>query len=307
MKRIITLVVLMSVSLSVFAQQDAHYTNFMYNKLALNPAYAGSRDAASLLALYRTQWYGMEGAPNTQTLMFHTPMFKQRVGFGLGLERDEIGFSESYKINMSYAYRVKVSKNSMLQFGLSGTAYNMRLRWDRANATDIGDFEIPAASTNRWMPNFGAGVYYYSPRWYAGVSVPSLLRNEWEFTDQATDAQISLKRRHIFGMTGFIIPLSQKVKFTPNLMLKYVENSPFDMDLNLSFMFFDKVTIGATYRMGDSMDAILHWMITPQLRLGLGYDFTLSKLRTYHDGSYEVLLGYDFSFKKDKLINPRFF
>jgi type IX secretion system PorP/SprF family membrane protein len=306
MKKLLLIAVLFSSFSSLLAQQDAHYTNFMFNKLALNPAYAGSREAGSLMALYRNQWVGMEGAPNTQTLTFHTPMWKEKVGLGIMLERDALTFFQNYKASMAYTYRFKLGPGK-LGIGVQGSVKNVRVNWDMARPLQLNDAGIPLYNANKFVPNFGAGLYYHTKNWYAGLSMPSLLNNSLDFGGNPGDLFVARERRHLFGMGGVVLPISSKVKINPNVLLKYVENSPFDMDLNLSFIFVDKLTIGATYRMGDSFDALLHWNLTPQLRLGVGYDYTLSELQQYNSGSFEVLLGYDFIYRNSSLENPRFF
>lgn len=309
MKKIcLSLLILTGLISGLKAQQDAQYTNFMFNKLPLNPAYAGSRGVTSILALYRNQWYGMEGAPNTQTLSFHTPLLKQRLGLGIVIDRDQIAFFQNYRASMAYAYRIPVGKKGNLSFGLQGSVRLVRADWTQAKPGDDYDPNIPLDNSSKFLPNFGAGVYFSTERFYAGLSVPHLLNGDIDFSGQQNPVfNVAQERRHVFLMSGVVLPLSRKVKFNPNLLLKYVQNAPFDMDLNASFIFFDKLTLGATWRMGDSFDGLLSWNITPQLRLGLGYDYTLTKLRSFNDGSYEIFLGWDFVYRKDRLVNPRFF
>lgn len=290
-------------------QQDAHYTNFMFNKLMYNPAYAGSREAASLMVLYRKQWLTFPGSPNDQMLTFHTPLFNRRMGVGLSFERDEIGFGENYRGSLAYNYRIPVrGGKGTFSIGIHGTVWGNTINWDEARASDVGEFEIPVGRANQVLGNFGAGVYYQSDRFYAGLSVPHLLNNSFDYVSHNGDLTTSRLRNHYYFMGGLDIPMGSKVRFTPNLLLKYVLNAPFDFDANISFMFFDRLTLGATYRHGDSVDALVHWYVTKQLRVGMGYDITTSGLASYQQGSFEILLGYDFmNIERSKLQNPRFF
>jgi type IX secretion system PorP/SprF family membrane protein len=308
MRKILSILIAGFLSTVAYTQQDAHYTNFMFNKLAINPAFAGSREVSSLTGLFRQQWVGFKGAPSTAVLNFHSPMANDKVGFGLGVVGDQLGLTRSLDLTMSYSYRIPVGEGK-LAVGLSGTVRNFQVDWNKADPTQINDAQIPVSQASKFVPNFGAGVYYYHNRFYAGVSVPKLLNSSIDFRGTSSQISISRERRHLYAMGGLILPLGDKVKFTPNVLLKLVENSPFDADLNLSFLFLDVLTVGGTYRLGDSFDALLHYQITPQLRVGFGYDFTTTQLRKYNDGSFEVLLGYDFikKGKTDKIINPRYF
>lgn len=315
MKKIFLSIAFLAGFVALKAQQDVQYTNFMFNRLPFNPAYAGSKEVASITALYRTQWVGFDGAPNSQSLNFHTPLWKDRIGLGVGLERDAITFFQNYRGSVAYAYRFPVGKKGKLSFGLQGTVRMLRADWTKAvdrngMPVNTSDQAVMSNDKSKILPNFGAGVYYYNEKFYAGVGLPHLINSDIDFANpgNANTDVVAADRRHVFGNVGMIIPLGSKVKFTPNIMTKYVRNSPFDMDINASFLFVDKLSLGATYRLGDSADAVLHWLITPQLRLGLGYDFTLTELQKYNSGSYEVMLGYDFNYNKnEKVSNPRFY
>ena len=299
---------LMGGTATIKAQQDAQYTNFMFNKMQLNPAFAGAMGYTTAQTLYRDQWHGLDGAPKTISATINAPLMNDKIGLGAALEADFIGFTKTFGANFSYAYRVPVA-NGKLALGVQGGIRNIRIDWDQAKPTHIGDGAIPSANTSVYNFNAGAGLYYYSNKVYVGVSMPRFFNSQYlspSMTGQTQSA--SGEWRHLLAMAGVVIPLSEKVKFTPNILMKYVSDAPIDFDINASFLFFDKLTIGATYRKDDSVDAIIHWLVTPQLRLGLGYDFTLTDLRTTKNmGSYEVLLGYNFIPKEAKMLNPRFF
>lgn len=291
------------------AQQDAQYTNFMFNKLALNPAYAGSQDVASIFAIYRNQWTGMPGAPNTQVLGFHAPVASGRMGLGALFERDEIGFTESWRGSASYAYRFTVGKGK-LALGVSGTVRYFGVDWSQVDPTDINDSQLPVGNQGKYRPNFGAGVFYNTERWYAGVSMPHLLNGNLDFTPTVNQGstKFSRERRHCYVMGGLALPLNDQVVFAPNLLLKYVQNAPFDADINASFIFGNFFMVGATYRVGDGVNALINFNIKRRYRIGVGYDYALTALQNYQNGSFEAFLGYEFNYRsKGDVLNPRFF
>lgn len=306
MKHIVVCIFSLLSFYQVEAQQEFQYTNFMFNKLAINPAYAGSKEVPALMAIYRDQWVSFDGAPKTQNLNFHMPIFADKVGFGVNLMRDVIGYTETYDVSMSYAYRFPI-KDGHLALGLNASLRNMRIDWTQASTIAANDPALPQNATNKWLPNFGTGVYYHSDKFYVGLSVPNLLNNSIVPVGPSARNDISFQRRHLMLMGGTIIPMGEKVKFNPNILMKYVTNAPFDMDINASFIFSNNFTIGASYRLDDSANALFHIYVTPQLRLGAAYDFTLTSLRNFNKGSFEVLLGYDFNYQQSRLLNPRFF
>ena len=294
-------------SFHLMAQQDAQYTQFMFNKLYFNPAYAGSKRTFCMSAVYRQQWLGIDGAPRTQTFNIHAPILKQRVGLGLSVTNDNIGFTNMWNVETSYAYRIPVAEDSYFSIGMRGSVNFVQVRWDQADPTQLLDGSIPGANASKVLPNFGFGLYYDNPRYYVGFSIPHLFNSKMDFTeDNVTGIEPKLER-HYFLMGGLIIDLSKAVKFKPAVMFKYVPRSPFDMDLNVSFLFLDKLWAGVTYRLGDSVDGVLQYAFTPNFKLGLGYDYTLTKLQRYNSGSIEVMLEYCFMSKNVMVHNPRYF
>lgn len=317
MKRIILLSLSFVLATAMFAQQDAQYTQFMFNKLAYNPAYAGSYETTCITCLYRTQWVGIEGAPTSITLGAHAPLMNRKVGVGLNLAYDDIGFTRRINASLAYSYRIKVGQGA-LALGVQGTLESLRVDWDEADPTQLFDNSIPTGTPSKFAPNFGAGLYYNSERFYVGLSVPHILDTNIDFGADAVNTTaelISNQERHYFLMAGVVVDLGEKVRMKPAFLAKYVQDAPFDADINLSFLFYDRVWLGATYRLGgssqkgfgESIDAVLQLYLTQQLKLGVAYDFTLSELADYSDGTFEVSLDYCFKYKKAKLINPRFF
>ena len=306
MRKLLFLSILIFVASLVNAQHDTHYSMFMFNKLAYNPGYAGSKEHLCLTGHYRNQWEGITGAPKTYTFGIHSPFFKNRAGLGLSLVSDRIGIMNNLYATLSYAYRIKIKEKSTLAIGLSGTIEQGRLDWALADPLDQGDNLLPNVRTSKLNPNFGLGVYYNNEKFYAGVSVPKIFETTVYDDDPISGGQVS-DWRAVYFMGGAIMRLSKNVQFHPAVLVKYNPHSPFDMDLNASFVFMEKVWIGGSYRLQDSFDAVLRFQVTQRLKLGVAADLTLSELRNYSPGSFELMLQYCFLHKAVKLNNIRFF
>lgn len=302
---------------SVSGQQEQHYTQFIYNKLNLNPAYAGTKDGYCLNAIYRNQWLGIEGAPQTQVLNFHTALgYEQKNGIGLSLARHTIGISQSIDMNAYYAYHIKFTDEEVLSFGLNAEMRNYIVDFTdgRIVATQgtSGDASISNFKESKFIPNFGAGVYYQNDRFYVGLSVPSLLETSLDFEESAI---VSKSVRHYYLMGGYRFVVSDALSLQPSFLVKYVLNAPIDADINLMGILNDKYTFGLTYRLGgnetgigESLDMILAFKIAEKLTLGFSYDYTLSDIKDYSSGSVEVFIGYCIKkAKQQDIINPRFF
>lgn len=300
-----------------FGQQDVQYTQFMHNKLAINPAYAGSTGVPCMNALYRNQWSGFQGAPVSQTLGYQMPLFKDRVGAGISLVHDRLGPTESWSASMIYAYHIPLVKKLKLGIGVQGSLQNYRVNWDETEATHEGDLAIPdLASGSKLIPNFGAGLHLHSDRFYVGISVPHLLRTRLSLQgEEYSVADINRAEVHGFFMAGAIFDLSNDIKLKPAGLIKYTKNAPIDFDLHASLIFFEQFWIGGTYRAGgelqgssgESIDAIVQLQITDAIRVGFSYDFTLTEIGDHTPGSYEIVIDYCFHYKGKRLTNPRFF
>lgn len=307
MRYIILIILLGGITYNCSAQQDAHYTQFMFNKLYYNPAYAGSAGDFCVSAIYRRQWIGIEGAPQTATLNIHAPVWNKRIGLGLSISNDRIGLTDRWDFETNYNYKIQFKNKSVLSLGLRGSVYFMQMRWNDARPTDLVDARIPPAASSKFVPNFGAGLYYEAKNGYVGISVPHIFRNRLDF-NTAYQATIEPKfEPHFYAMGGLSFAISKNVRIQPNLLLKYVVNTPFDMDINMSFVFFDKFLVGVTYRLGDSLDGMIMWKVAPQFKIAFAYDFSVSRLQQYNAGSLEVMLEYCMIKKAEKMHNPRFF
>ena len=316
MKKIISLAIFSCLLLTGYAQQEQQYTQFMFNKLALNAAYAGSNEASCLTGIYRNQWIGIDGAPKTIMLSYNTPLLNQRVGVGATLVRNTIGITTRTTLEGNYAYRFRLNRG-VLAAGISASIRHLSNDYNdpalKATAPINSDGSIPSGTQNKILPNFGIGLYYHTEDFYIGVSAPRIINNNIDFdnTSAIDDREVS----HLFLMTGFVIELSEKVDLKPQALLKYASNSPFDAELNLMAIFSDKYSAGLTYRVGgsstsagESIDVIGAIQLTDNFLFGLSYDFTLSELRDYNSGSLEAVLRYCFGHSEgEEIVNPRFF
>lgn len=283
-----------------YGQQDPQYSQYMFNGLALNPAYAGSREMLSTTLLYRTQWLQMDGAPTTQTFSAHLPTTDLRHGFGLNLINDEIAVTRNMNAALSYAYRIPMNNDAVLSFGIQGVINQYSHNLDQVRLNNSNDNAFTGNTTSLLQPNAGAGVYWKAKKWYAGASVPYLIPSNLT----GISAQKSM---HVLGTAGCIIGLGSSVKFKPSTMVKYVPGAPVSVDLNGSFLFKEVVWVGASYRVQDALVFMVEFWPTPYLRIGYAYDKTLSELKAYNTGSHEVMLGFDLNFAKKNIVSPRYF
>ena len=315
MRNLFTILALFVLACSATAQQDAQYTQFMFNKIAFNPAYAGSHKAPCLSGIYRTQWVNLEGAPVSQNFNFHMPLFHNRIGIGLSVHHDRIGPTNTWNYAMQYAYRVKIGGGD-LSFGVQGQIRDYQVDWQGLTAVHSGDALYGFREETKLIPNFGFGIYYGHDNFYAGVSMPRLLNNDltFQYDGNIQNSDFSREARHFFGMAGLILPISDAIKLKPAALVKVAPNSPFDMDLHGGVIFYDKVNVGATYRIGgfqgnagESIDFVLQLILSERLKIGLAYDYTLSDIRTYQNGTYELMVEYCMHSKQRGSTNPRFF
>jgi len=288
------------------AQQDPMYTQYMYNTLSVNPAYAGSRDALSLTGLIREQWVGIDGAPSTQSLTMHSPIYSDNMGLGLSVINDKVGPIHQTMLFADYSYSIQTTDNAKLAFGLKAGVNILQADLLALHRNVSGDQAIYNAD-NKLLPNVGVGVYYYSDKGYIGLSAPKLLQQTIKSYNNGTVTD-NVERRHYFLIGGYVFSLSENVKFKPSFLVKAVEGAPLSIDLSGNFFFNDKFGIGLAHRLDDSFSALLQYYVTPQFRIGYAYDLTMTELRHYNSGSHELMVGYDFNFVEDTRIrSPRFF
>lgn len=306
--KIATVILVMSTiqALTAWGQNDPMFTQYMFNELYINPAYAGSRENISVTGLIREQWVGLDGAPSTQTLSAHAPIWGKRVGIGLTFLNESIGVSKRTGVNLNGSYRIPMDQNTLsfgLQLGMNSISENLM---DLGLATD-NQFQLNTGK--QLAPNFGFGTYYVAPKWYLGLSIPRMIQNRLDVTSGTGNVQnkLNVKDWHYFLTAGSIHAITNDVKLKPALMLKTVNGAPMELDLSCNVMLRDFVWAGLAYRTGDAWSFLAGAQLTKQLRLGYSYDMSTSKLKDFNSGSHEIMLGYDFSFDKNKIISPRYF
>ena len=289
------------------AQQDPQYTQYMYNMNVVNPAYAGSRGTLSLGLLGRTQWTSVDGAPKSMTFDIHAPLGK-KVGVGISVIADEIGPAKEQNVFADFSYTLETSDVGRLAFGLKGgvTMLNVNLLDVVLPQTPNANDPVFDENINKTMPNFGAGVYYYTEKWYAGFSVPNILKTE--HLDKNVINAKAAEEVHYFLTGGYVFDLSSTLKFKPSLMFKGVTGAPLSVDVNANFLLYERFELGASYRIDDSVSALFNFGVTPDFRIGYAYDYTISDFSNSHTGgSHEIILLYDIDFSKKNLKSPRFF
>jgi len=307
----ITFVLVLTIgSLTVNAQQAPMYTHYMYNTLMINPAYAGSRDALSVTLLHRSQWVGIKGAPSTQTLTMHTPLVNEHIGLGLSVCNDKIGPTNNTSVFADFAYIMKLTEKSKLALGVSAGVNIFQAQLNTLQLDDQSDPVFQNNIKNRTTANFGFGAYYYRERFYAGVSVPTLLQNNYsaiKLPDGTT--LLGKEKRHYYFIAGTVLNIAHNLAFKPTMLLKIAQSAPVQLDLTASFIIMNKLLIGAMYRSGDAFGALVGLDITDQLHLGYSFDWSYGlKTSKYNYGSHEIVLRYDFIFSSKKQIHsPRHF
>jgi len=289
----------------VYAQQDPMYTHYLFNTLAINPAYAGSRGALSLSALARMQWVGIDGAPNTQTFFAHTPFISYNMGLGLTVIHDKVGPVNRTLFFGDYSYSLIFNDDSRLSFGLKAGFDLMKADLASLDVNQSGDESFTEDIENRFMPNFGAGIYYRSNRWYAGISTPQLIENKIKKGSETVD-EIS-QSRHYFLIGGCILKMNQNFKLKPAALVKATAGAPVGMDFTASLIYRDFISFGLAYRRQDSFGALLEINLTDQLTVGYAYDYIVSELNYGTNGSHEIMIRYDFNQKTKKIFSPRYF
>ncbi|MEM7036866.1 MAG: type IX secretion system membrane protein PorP/SprF [Bacteroidota bacterium] len=264
MKKTILIFFAVALSLPLFGQQDPMYSQYYFNPLTVNPAYAGSRDALTMTGLIRRQWLGIQSAPVTQGFAVHTPDGSRRNGFGLQVINDKISYLGQTWLNAAYSYRVPIGEKYNLQLGLSATIYNWRINWNKAQLIDPTDDVPNFYGNNIWLPNAGFGAYFYGKKGFVGLSIPHLLVNSLDsnrpgisFDNQS--ATLASLKRHYFVMAGYVFEVTPDFWIKPSTLMKQVHGAPLEFDMNLNVYLFKKFGIGTSYRTGDGIVGMMEW------------------------------------------------
>ncbi|MGG8496531.1 PorP/SprF family type IX secretion system membrane protein [Tenacibaculum sp. TC6] len=290
---------------NTYAQQDPQFTQYMFNTMSVNPAYAGSRGHAVITALGRTQWVGFEGAPDTQNLSYDSPIGYSGLGLGLNLVNDKIGPSHEIYFDANLSYTIETGDEGNLAFGLRLGGRVLNIDWTKGKT--IEDETLFQNNINgKFLPTVGAGIYYHEYQWYIGLSVPNFLRTE--HYDQKLDnvTQTAIERMHFFLITGYVFDLNENIKFKPAMLLKGVSGAPLSLDISANFLFNEKFRAGLAWRWDDSISALLGFQATDSLLIGYAYDLTTSNYNVTNSGTHEIMLRYEI-FKELKYRSPRFF
>ncbi|MFM1877499.1 MAG: hypothetical protein RLZZ241_365 [Bacteroidota bacterium] len=298
-------------ALQLHAQQDAQYTQYMYNTMSVNPAYAGSRGQLSMTSLYRSQWTGIEGSPQTFTLNLHSPIRNSSLGYGVSIVNDNIGngvVQETY-MDAVLSYTLNLNQDAKLSFGLKAGGNFLSLDFNglkkyQQELVDSDNID------RRFTPNFGLGVYYHHNRFYTGISAPNLMESK-HFNNSAGSANdfLSVDRVNFYWIAGYVMDLSGTMKFKPAILTKMVSGAPFQLDLSGTFLFQDTFSFGAAYRLNAAISGLIGFQVSEQVMLGLAYDKETTDLggMRFNDGSLEFLLRWELLKSYKRVISPRFF
>ena len=307
MKKIIafnSIICLLFFSSNAFSQQLPQFTQYMFNTISINPAYAGSREALSVVALHRSQWVGLYGGPTTQTFSVHAPMKNENVGLGFSFINDQVGFENTSFIYADYSYTIRIGLETKLAFGVKGgfTSYSIdqKLRDAEPNDPAISGIE------DRWSPNIGAGLFLHTNKWYLGLSAPRILNNNHNTQSENFAA---LDRVSAYFTGGVVMDINEGVKFKPSFLVKGTNGAPLSYDLTANFLFNDKLWLGAAYRINESAGAIgviTDFQISKQLRVGYAYEYPITNAPSFTNSTHEILLVFEI-FKNLNIKSPRHF
>lgn len=289
-------------SLVSYAQQDAQYTQYMYNTINVNPAYAGSRGVTSIFGLHRTQWVGLDGAPTTNAFSINAPL-GSNLGGGLSFVNDRIGPTNENIISADISYTVQTSETYKLSFGVKGTANLFNLDVSKLNPEQAGDPSLQNLDSN-FSPNVGAGVYFHSDKLYLGASVPNFFETK-RYSDN--DFVVNKERMNFYFIGGYVFDVTQSLKFKPAFLTKVVEGAPLQLDVSGNFLINEKFVLGAAWRWSAAVSLMAGFQVSDGLYIGYGYDLETTRLRRYNSGSHEVFLRFELFKRENKIVSPRFF
>jgi type IX secretion system PorP/SprF family membrane protein len=302
----IWVLLLLTVSATVEAQQHPMYSQYMFNMLNINPAYAGSRGVPTATALYRDQWVGIDGAPKTSSLSFDMPINEKKIGLGFQLFDDKLGIERSTGFNAAYSFRIQLRESGTLSLGLQAGLLNYRANYTEARTFAPND---PAFSQNisGFLPSAAAGIYYNSDKFYIGLSTPALLKTKISYDNSTSVESVTNRDLHLFLATGFVLNLNQDLALKPSVLVKAVSGAPVEFDLNANLWIQNAIAFGFSYRTGDSYVGMAEFQLNSQLRLGYAYDKAFSDLGTLNTGTHEIMLRIEFGTNNNKIVSPRYF
>ena len=309
MRTTIKTVLLLLISGFSYAQQDAQFTQYMYNTISINPAYAGSRETLSIFALHRSQWVGLEGAPQTNNISVNTLIKDTNVGIGVSIVNDKIGPSDENNIAVDFSYTVPTSEVFKLSFGLKASANLLNIDFNKLNQFDGGDSNFAANIDNKFSPNIGVGFYLHSENTYVGLSMPNLLKTKHYDRYTGTGAASSLATQDIayYLTVRHVFELNDNLKFKPSVLTKLVQGAPLGLDMSANFLINEKFVAGASYRLNAAVSGLIGFQATDSWFIGYSYDFDTTGLSNYNSGSHELFLRFELFNRYSKIYSPRFF
>lgn len=305
----INILVVFLVTAAGFAQQGAQFTQYMYNTLSINPAYAGSRETTSIFALHRAQWVGLEGAPQTSNVSLHLPVGDSNVGLGLSIMSDKIGPSDESNIAVDFSYTIPVLEEFKLSFGIKGSANLLNIDFTRVNQYDENDYSFDTNIDNKFSPNVGVGIYLHSENNYVGLSIPSLFETTHfdKFSNKGSTSHVAKQLIIYYFTAGHVFDLTRELKFKPSVLTKIVAGAPVEIDLSANFMMNEKFSAGLSYRSSATVSFLVGFQTNYSWFIGYGYDLNTTRLSNYNSGSHEIFLRYEIFNRFTKLYSPRFF
>jgi type IX secretion system PorP/SprF family membrane protein len=306
MKKLLSILLLMSTG-ALFAQQDPLFSQYMFNKLAVNPGYTGSRESLSAVILNRWQWVGLDGAPKTMSASFHSPLRNPKLGLGLNVYQDKLGPIISQGASASFAFRIFFPTGT-LSLGLQAGIKYTDIDWNDPGfeAVQLTDPYLSTKQKNKVVPDANFGVYYYTSNFYFGLSSKQLIQNQITVAQVDGKSEFTHLLRHFYGMAGIAFPISENLVFTPSLLIKYVPKAPPQLDFGLSFLYNQTLMIGASYRTLNTFCLMSEIRISPILRVGYSYDIWFNELNVSNLGSHELRIAIDID-NQNRMVTPRYF
>ena len=286
----------------LYAQQDSQYTQYMYNTTSVNPAYAGTRGSLNIIGLYRNQWVGLDGAPETINFSLNSPIGIRGVGLGLGFTSDKLGPSTESLVTADFSYSLQIANNLKISFGIKGGLSLFDLDPNKLMIFDPNDYNL--TRENSTAPVVGAGFYLYADRWYLGVSTPNFLETQHYDGFQVSTAT---EKRHLYFIGGYVFDLNDNLKLKPAFMVKAVTGAPLAVDVSANAIINNGLTLGLGYRLDAAISAMAGFQVTDQIMVGYAYDYETTDLGSYNNGSHEIFLRFELGTLMRAMPNPRFF
>lgn len=302
------ILLILSIYNVTWAQRESQFTQYMYNTTSINPAYAGSREVMSIFGLHRNQWVGLDGAPVTNVVSINAPIEFSNVGWGASIVNDKIGPMTENSLSADFSYTINTSDTYKLSFGLKATANLLNVDFTKLSIYDPSDPRFQENIDNKFSPNIGAGVYWYSDVSYIGLSVPKMLETSYydKSANNTASSFVVKERMSYYLMAGYVFDLDYNLKFKPSMLTKVVRGAPLQMDLSANFIFDEIFTAGIAYRWSAAISGMVAFQVSDGMSIGYAYDAETTKLANYNSGSHEIFFRYEFS-KKRRVTRYRCF